>query len=200
MKRIAILAALAAGLFATSASAQDYPNKPIHVLTTSSAGGISDIFMRVLGDAMRSHLNNQPLIIENRPGAAGGIAARACQEAAAGRLYHLHHQCRYRGLQPVPVQKHFRTIRTRSNPDRQPVPPDPGAGDQLRSQGEDGRRTGRGVEAEGGNVELPHRVDAACRSIWRASSATRAPTGCACRSRAAARRPMRSCAARRRSA
>jgi len=31
------------------ARADDYPSKPIHVLTTSSAGGISDIFMRVLG-------------------------------------------------------------------------------------------------------------------------------------------------------
>jgi tripartite-type tricarboxylate transporter receptor subunit TctC len=81
---IRILAAgamLAAACFAAPASADDYPNKPIRVITTSSAGGISDLFMRVLGDAMRPHLNNQPLIIENRPGAAGGIAARACQEA-----------------------------------------------------------------------------------------------------------------------
>ena len=81
MQRILAAAAMATALFSTAALAQDYPNKPIHVLTTSSAGGISDIFMRVLGDAMRSRLNNQPLIIENRPGAAGGIAARACQDA-----------------------------------------------------------------------------------------------------------------------
>jgi tripartite-type tricarboxylate transporter receptor subunit TctC len=63
------------------ASADEYPSKPIRVITSSSAGGISDLFMRVLGDATRPHLNNQPLIIENRPGAAGGIAARACQDA-----------------------------------------------------------------------------------------------------------------------
>ena len=81
MKRILAAAAMAVALFSTAALAQDYPNKPIHVLTTSSAGGISDIFMRVLGDALRTKLNNQPLIIENRPGAAGGIAARACQDA-----------------------------------------------------------------------------------------------------------------------
>jgi tripartite-type tricarboxylate transporter receptor subunit TctC len=82
MKRIlAAGAMLAAAFFTTTASADDYPNRPIHVITTSSAGGISDIFMRVLGDAMRPHLNNQPLIIENRPGASGGIAARACQDA-----------------------------------------------------------------------------------------------------------------------
>ena len=65
----------------SAAPAQDYPNKPIHVLTTSSAGGISDIFMRVLGEELHKRLG-QPIIIENRPGGAGNIAARACTEAA----------------------------------------------------------------------------------------------------------------------
>jgi len=73
--------ALVWALLAGQVKADEWPNRPIRVFTTSSAGGISDIFMRVLGDAMRPHLNNQPLIIENRPGAAGGIAARACQDA-----------------------------------------------------------------------------------------------------------------------
>jgi tripartite-type tricarboxylate transporter receptor subunit TctC len=73
-----LIAALAAG--ALPAQAQEYPSKPIHVLTTSSAGGLSDIFMRVLGEELHKNLG-QPLIIENRPGAAGGIAARTCIEA-----------------------------------------------------------------------------------------------------------------------
>lgn len=60
--------------------AQDYPSRPIHVLTTSSAGGLSDIFMRALGEQMQKR-TGQPLIIENRPGAAGNIAARACTDA-----------------------------------------------------------------------------------------------------------------------
>ena len=50
------------------------------MLTTSSAGGISDIFMRVLGEEMHKSLG-QPIIIENRPGGAGNIASRACQDA-----------------------------------------------------------------------------------------------------------------------
>ena len=75
-----VAAALAAALFATPASADDYPNRPIRVFTTSSAGGLSDIFMRVLNDALRERLG-QPLIIENKPGGAGNIAARACQDA-----------------------------------------------------------------------------------------------------------------------
>jgi tripartite-type tricarboxylate transporter receptor subunit TctC len=80
MKMFVAAAAIAAALFATQASADDYPNRPIRVFTTSSAGGISDIFMRVLNDAMQSRLG-QPLIIENKPGGAGNIAARACQDA-----------------------------------------------------------------------------------------------------------------------
>ncbi len=80
MKKFVVAAALAAALFATQASADDYPNRPIRVFTTSSAGGLSDIFMRVLNDALRERLG-QPLIIENKPGGAGNIAARACQDA-----------------------------------------------------------------------------------------------------------------------
>ncbi len=79
MKRI--LAGLAAAaLFAGAAAAEDYPSRPIRVLTTSSAGGISDIFMRVLGEELRARLG-QPLVIENRPGGAGNIGARSCAEA-----------------------------------------------------------------------------------------------------------------------
>ena len=80
MKKIIAAAAVAAALLAP-ASADDYPNRPIRVFTTSSAGGISDVFMRVLNDALQSRLG-QPLIIENKPGGAGNIAARQCQDAA----------------------------------------------------------------------------------------------------------------------
>jgi tripartite-type tricarboxylate transporter receptor subunit TctC len=80
MKRILAAAAVAAALISTQAAADDYPNRPIRVFTTSSAGGISDIFMRVLNDAMQKSLG-QPLIIENKPGGAGNIAARLCQDA-----------------------------------------------------------------------------------------------------------------------
>jgi tripartite-type tricarboxylate transporter receptor subunit TctC len=82
MKRYAVWigAALAAAFFVSTAAADDYPSRPIRVFTTSSAGGISDIFMRVLNDALQSRLG-QPMIIENKPGGAGNIAARLCQEA-----------------------------------------------------------------------------------------------------------------------
>ncbi len=73
------LAALLCGL--PPAAAQDYPARPIRVITVTSAGGTSDIFMRALADEMHKGLG-QPIVIENRPGGAFNIGARACAEAA----------------------------------------------------------------------------------------------------------------------
>ncbi|HTS40404.1 MAG TPA: tripartite tricarboxylate transporter substrate binding protein [Xanthobacteraceae bacterium] len=74
----AIAAALAA---ATPSAAEDWPTKPVHVITTTSAGGLSDIFMRALGDELSKRWG-QPLVIENRPGGSQNIGTRACTEAA----------------------------------------------------------------------------------------------------------------------
>jgi|RhiMetdeSRZDD1v2_1073273.scaffolds.fasta_scaffold04456_17 tripartite-type tricarboxylate transporter receptor subunit TctC len=76
----ASLAALALLLPASAAVAQDYPTRPVRVIATSSAGGTSDIFMRALADELHKSLG-QPFIVENRPGGAFNIGARACAEA-----------------------------------------------------------------------------------------------------------------------
>jgi tripartite-type tricarboxylate transporter receptor subunit TctC len=63
------------------AFAQDnYPNRSIKALTTTSAGGLSDIFMRALSEEIHKRWG-QPLIIENRPGASMITGTRACAEA-----------------------------------------------------------------------------------------------------------------------
>jgi tripartite-type tricarboxylate transporter receptor subunit TctC len=73
--------AVALGLSVVApASAQDYPARPIRTIATSSAGGISDVFMRVLADELHKRLG-QPVIVENRAGGAMSIGARACAEA-----------------------------------------------------------------------------------------------------------------------
>jgi tripartite-type tricarboxylate transporter receptor subunit TctC len=51
MKRLAVFLLAMFCAVTAPAAAQDYPDRPIRVYTTSSAGGISDIFMRVLGPA-----------------------------------------------------------------------------------------------------------------------------------------------------
>ena len=62
------------------AQAQDFPNRPIRVVTNQSAGGLSDVFMRAAAEQLHKKLG-QPVVIENRPGGAGNIGARACQDA-----------------------------------------------------------------------------------------------------------------------
>lgn len=73
MKRI--LAALAAVLLAGGASAQaPWPAKPIRMIVPFTAGSITDIIARTVGEAMGKSLG-QPVLIENKPGAGGTIGA-----------------------------------------------------------------------------------------------------------------------------
>jgi tripartite-type tricarboxylate transporter receptor subunit TctC len=74
------LFAIAGIAAATPSPAQDYPTRPIKALTTTSAGGISDIFMRALGDELLKRWG-QAIVIENRPGGMQNLGARACTEA-----------------------------------------------------------------------------------------------------------------------
>jgi tripartite-type tricarboxylate transporter receptor subunit TctC len=64
----------------TPAVAQDYPTRPIRALTATSAGGTSDVFMRVLGEELRKRWG-QPIVVENRPGGAMNVGGRACADA-----------------------------------------------------------------------------------------------------------------------
>jgi tripartite-type tricarboxylate transporter receptor subunit TctC len=77
---IKILLTVALMAVAGAALAQDYPTRPIRALTTTSAGGISDIFMRALGDELLKRWG-QPIVVENRPGGMQNLGARACSEA-----------------------------------------------------------------------------------------------------------------------
>jgi tripartite-type tricarboxylate transporter receptor subunit TctC len=61
--------------------AQDWPTRPIRALTTASPGGISDVFMRALGERLRQRLGH-PIVVENRPGGMQNVGARACQDSA----------------------------------------------------------------------------------------------------------------------
>lgn len=66
---------------AAPAAAQDYPNRPIRVIIAVAPGGVSDIFMRALGERLTAILK-QPFIMENKPGGTFNIATRNCAEAA----------------------------------------------------------------------------------------------------------------------
>ena len=77
MKRAIIASALAAGVMlaasAPSASAQDWPSKPVRILIGFGAGGGTDVATRILADGLSESLGQQ-FVVENRPGAGGTIA------------------------------------------------------------------------------------------------------------------------------
>ena len=73
--------AIASVICGASALAQDYPSKPLHAITALSAGGTSDIFMRVLGEQFQRK-TGQPIVVDNRPGGALNIGGQACADSA----------------------------------------------------------------------------------------------------------------------
>lgn len=75
--------AVAGGLLGTPATgfAQDYPNRPIRLLVGYSAGGGVDGAARLLANQLSQQLG-QPVVVENRAGASGQIAADAVAKAA----------------------------------------------------------------------------------------------------------------------
>jgi tripartite-type tricarboxylate transporter receptor subunit TctC len=69
--KISIWLAVLAWL-AGSAFAQDYPNKPVRLIVPYVAGGNADIWARTLAQKLTEALK-QPYVVENKPGANGGI-------------------------------------------------------------------------------------------------------------------------------
>lgn len=57
-----------------------YPNKPVQILADSSAGSAPDVALRFVADRLAQVWNQQVLVV-NRPGAGGSLAARAASEA-----------------------------------------------------------------------------------------------------------------------
>jgi tripartite-type tricarboxylate transporter receptor subunit TctC len=73
-------AAAAASLLARAAFAQDtYPNRPIHVIVPSSAGGVHDVIARIWTDRVKSTLGT--IVIENRSGGGASIAINAVAQS-----------------------------------------------------------------------------------------------------------------------
>lgn len=82
LARCVFVCAVWLALFSTfSASAQQYPTKPIRVLIPSPPGGATDILGRILKEGLNAQWG-QPVIIDNRGGASGRIAAAYVAKAA----------------------------------------------------------------------------------------------------------------------
>jgi tripartite-type tricarboxylate transporter receptor subunit TctC len=85
LARIAATAVLAAaclpGLLVASASAQDWPQKPIRFIVPFPAGGGTDVVARLVAKNLQDKLG-QTIIVENRGGANGAIGLQAVKQSA----------------------------------------------------------------------------------------------------------------------
>jgi tripartite-type tricarboxylate transporter receptor subunit TctC len=74
-----VLAAVLA-LLTTAVLGQDYPNKPIRIVVAFPPGGATDVIARVVGQPLGARLGQQ-VIVDNRPGSNGNIAAELSAKA-----------------------------------------------------------------------------------------------------------------------
>jgi tripartite-type tricarboxylate transporter receptor subunit TctC len=65
---------------APAAFAQTYPDKPIHIIVAFTPGSATDVVARAVAQAMSQSMG-QPIVIDNRPGAGGTIAATLVAKA-----------------------------------------------------------------------------------------------------------------------
>lgn len=76
-----LLATIACSVMATAVLAQEYPNKPVRIVVPFSAGGLTDVLARGLGEELGRKWK-QPVLVDNRPGANTIIGARLVADAA----------------------------------------------------------------------------------------------------------------------
>ena len=156
------------------------------MIAVTSAGGTSDIFMRALADELHKGLG-QPIVIENRPGGAFNIGARACAEAAPDGYticilpgepiafnQFLFKSLAYDPAAFEPVTQLFTIVQALV------------VSKALNVSTMAGPR--RAVEGEARHAQLFHRRGAVRRVLRSHQPRRPAPTSCGCRSAAAARR------------
>jgi len=76
-----ILPALVLLVISLAANGQDWPSRPVRIVVPSSPGGGTDVYPRLLAQALGDSLKQQ-FVVENRPGASGNIGAAAVAKAA----------------------------------------------------------------------------------------------------------------------
>jgi tripartite-type tricarboxylate transporter receptor subunit TctC len=82
MRTLAALALLAvAPLAATTAHAQDYPNRAVKIIVPFAAGGPADVYARVLAQHLQERMG-QPFVVEDRPGGGSIVGTEVAAKSA----------------------------------------------------------------------------------------------------------------------
>jgi tripartite-type tricarboxylate transporter receptor subunit TctC len=81
-----ILVAAGATLIGTALHADNYPSKPITLVAVFGPGSASDTICRVIAQPLSAALH-ESVIVENRPGANGALAAQYVARSAPGWLH-----------------------------------------------------------------------------------------------------------------
>jgi tripartite-type tricarboxylate transporter receptor subunit TctC len=79
MRALVLAAALALPF---GVAAQPYPSKPVRIIVNFPAGGVADVYARIIGTRVQEAWG-QPVVVENRTGAGGNIGAEAVAKSAA---------------------------------------------------------------------------------------------------------------------
>jgi len=79
--KLARIALIALSIASSLALAQGYPNKPVHVIVSFTAGSATDILARTYGQKL-SEIWGQPVVGENKPGAGGTIGEAVVAKSA----------------------------------------------------------------------------------------------------------------------
>ncbi|MFV0333111.1 MAG: Bug family tripartite tricarboxylate transporter substrate binding protein [Tropicimonas sp.] len=82
-KRTLIAATALATLAALPALAADFPKRPIQVIVPYSAGGSTDLSMRILADSIERNFDGATVVVRNQPGGGGAIGTSATVHARA---------------------------------------------------------------------------------------------------------------------
>src|SRR5438309_586636 len=81
MRNLRLLFVAIVTLFATQASAQDWPSKPIRFVVPFAAGGSTDVLTRLLCEQLALELKT-PCVVDNRSGAGGNVGGAAVATSA----------------------------------------------------------------------------------------------------------------------
>jgi 5-hydroxyisourate hydrolase len=107
--------ALTAAFCPALTAAQDYPTKPVRIVVTFPPGGSSDVTARALSVPLQKALG-QPIVVDNKPGAGGTIAATEIFRASPDGYNLLMSNTTPISLGAVHARSRSPTIRSRASP------------------------------------------------------------------------------------